>query len=322
MKLTTLLFGTALVLGACANSDPAGCKVGADCDSGVCNANGTCEPVSTTNSGGNGGDGGSGGKGGSGGQGGSGAQGGNGGGGAGGGAGGSSVCSPNNDGTLTAIEMPFAAGLSAKFRVATDATFDTAGEAGPNGKVWDLAGMLNADKTVLVETVAPSGTWWFNDFSTATYSTLLSSTADLLGVFQVKADGLFLLGIVSSEEGLTKTNLAYDPPVKILAFPMKEGDSWLTTSTVTGLASGVASFYQEAYDSKVDASGTVKTPFAEFSVLRINTELTRTVAGFPTVSRTHSFAAECFGTVATVVSQSQESNAEFSSAAEIRRLSP
>ncbi|MEO7094268.1 MAG: hypothetical protein ABI175_13515, partial [Polyangiales bacterium] len=81
-------------------------------------------------------------------------------------------------------------------------------------------------------------------------------------------------------------------------------------------------FYTESYDVKVDAKGKVVTPFGEFSVLRLRTVLTRTVGALPTVTRTYGFVAECFGTVATITSNSNEASAEFTTAAEIRRLAP
>ena len=43
------------------------------------------------------------------------------------GSGASESCLPNNDGTITAKEAPFAAGLSAKYKIAANATFDTTG---------------------------------------------------------------------------------------------------------------------------------------------------------------------------------------------------
>ncbi|MBS1151239.1 MAG: hypothetical protein H6Q89_2937, partial [Myxococcaceae bacterium] len=78
----------------------------------------------------------------------------------------------------------------------------------------------------------------------------------------------------------------------------------------------------EKYESLVDKAGQAVTPFAQFQVLRVKTVLTRTVALIPTVSRSYLFATECFGTVATINSNSGESQTEFSSAAEVRRLSP
>ncbi len=57
-------------------------------------------------------------------------------------------------------------------------------------------------------------------------------------------------------------------------------------------------------------------------VQRVRVKLTRTVAFTPTVTRSFLFVAECFGTVATLTSQPNESANEFSSAAEVRRLAP
>jgi hypothetical protein len=81
--------------------------------------------------------------------------------------------------------------------------------------------------------------------------------------------------------------------------------------------------YTEKYDSRVDQVGTMTTPYGAFPVLRTATDLTRT-SGLATLatSRTFSWSAECFGTVATIQSQDFETAAEFTDAAEVRRLAP
>ena len=48
--------------------------------------------------------------------------------------------------------------------------------------------------------------------------------------------------------------------------------------------------------------------------------LTRDVGVLRTTTRQFLFVAECFGTVATVISQENETEIEFSRAAELRRL--
>lgn len=313
--------GLAALFGACANTDTVHCRVGADCVSGICNADGTCAP-SDTSSGGGGAGGGSGTTD-TGGASTGGSAGGAGGDTSPGGSGGNGSCLPNNDGTITAKEAPFAAGISAKYRVAQNATFDTTGVMQGDGtRLWDFSAMLPNDQTVLVETIAPAGTWWANDFAGATYASRLSQSADLLGVFEVTADALLLRGVVSPADGFTATNFNYEPPVKVLSFPMKKGDTWSTTSTVSGKASGVAVFYSETYDSEVDATGVAKTPYAEFQVLRVGTDLTRVIGALVTTTRTYAFAAECFGPVATIVSTTDELGTEFTSTSEVRRLSP
>jgi hypothetical protein len=234
------------------------------------------------------------------------------------------LCMPNHDGTISAAELPLAAGKSASFRIAINATWSTAGTANPDGsRTWDLSGQLSGDMTDQVALAAPGGAWWAADFPGASYATTLSASSELIGVFAIDAAGLTLLGVVSPSGGATSTELTYDPPAQILRVPFKAGDTWSTTSTVSGTASGVPGAYSEEYASHVDHAGTLTTPYGAFPVLRIATDLTRSAG--PTVlttNRTFTWAAECAGIVATVQSQSFETHSEFSDDAEVRRLAP
>ena len=65
------------------------------------------------------------------------------------------------------------------------------------------------------------------------------------------------------------------------------------------------------------------TPYGDFPVLRVATDLDRT-QGLATLStrRTFAWVAECFGPVATATSQDFESASEFDHPAEVRRLAP
>lgn len=305
-------FGIGALAAACANSDQVACRVGADCPSGVCRADGSCVPEGSTSAGGassssasstgpttsSTGPGG-------------------------GGSGGSGACSPNGDGTITREEVPLQAGLHATFKVAENATVNTAGAAQMDGsRIWDLTGALSGDHGELVETLPIAGTWYANDFASATYAARLSDTSDLLGVFEVSATALVLDGIVSPSSGPTQTELKYSPPVTILSFPFHEGSTWMTNTAVSGMAKGVPGVYSEIYTTNVDAHGTLKTPFGDFAALRVTTDLVRTAAGVVTTQRTFAFAAECFGTVGTIVSQLDEVQKEFTNAAEVARLSP
>lgn len=236
----------------------------------------------------------------------------------------SGVCTPNHDGSITQAELPLMAGKMARFRVATDATFDTAGTPdGGGARRWDLTGALANDADQTLALGSPAGTWWEATFPTASYAAKLSAGSELLGVFHVDANGLTLLGVVSPSAGSTRTELEYDPPAKILELPLAEGDTWSSTSTVSGVASGIVSAYTETYASTVDKVGTMKTPYGEFPVVRVATDLDRTSFGAP-IASTRSFAwmAECFGSVANVSSQDFESAAEFNDPAEVRRIAP
>lgn len=304
-----------LATGAC-TSDDAECRVGADCPSGACSADGRCldaEPSTTTSMANTGG----------GGMGQGGASTSAGGMGQGAGTGGSGLCAPNRDGIIERNEVPLGPGLSATFRIAQDATFDTGGTPDGDGYTWDLAQTFPGDELALVETIDLAGQWYEELFPGASYAVKLRESEDLLGVFELTPTALLLRGVVSTEDGFQRTELEYDPAVTVLSFPFEEGDSWTTDSIVSGLALGVITAYSEEYVSTVDKHGTLTTPFGEFPVLRVHTALDRTSGGFPlTTIQTHAFVTECFGTVASVASQDGESATEFNDAAELRRLAP
>ena len=304
-----LLAFCVLALAACSDDSPQ-CRYGAECASGACGADGRCLPA--TDAGRDAaldpdaadGD-------------------------AGGDAsapdddGGAPVCSPNHDGTVTRAEVPLAAGLHATFQIASDVPVDTAGtDEGEGRRRWDLAGALAGDHATLVELQPLAGTWFEGSFPGASYAAKLSDGADEIGVFEITDDALLLRGVVSPEGGLTRTELTYDPPVTVLSFPLTPGAHWSTESTVTGVTFGAVTLATERYESSIDRSGTLATPYGEFPVQRVSVLLTRTLGFLVTTLRTHLFVAECFGTVASIVSQDNEPAVDFTDAAEVRRLAP
>lgn len=306
------------MLAACAANSGRQCQVGADCASGVCQSNGQCLPVSDAgdpdsgdrDAGIDGGD-------------------------PTDGAvadvgqdamasdGGTTTCSPNRDGVIERDEVPLRAGLRATFLGATDVSFDTRGEMIDGVRTWDLSTSFAGDRMILVETRNPAGLWFADDFSGATYVTELSLEEDLLGVFEVTDEQLQLRGVVSPDEGFTRTNLDYDPIINVLDFPLSEEKIWTTDANVSGLALGVITAYSEDYQSEVDAVGTVITPFGTFeSALRVRTELVRTVGLLQTTIVSFAFVSECFGTIATLTGEDNDDGAELTELAEVRRLAP
>lgn len=304
-----LPLGALLLAVGCSSSPEPQCRVGADCASGICISDGTCAPVQPpgqdadadaepeeTSTGddaepeaeadAN-----------------------------------PTSCSPNHDGVITREEVPLKPGLHATFAIAANAPVDTAGSQSGGVTTWDLSASLAGDHLSLIELQAIDSAWFAAKFPTASYASRLSDAETLLGVFQITDSELLLLGVVSPEGGATRTELAYDPPVVTLKFPIESGATWSTTSTVKGVAMGVLSNYTEKYESQVDASGDLKTPYGTFEVQRIRTVLTRTVAMVPTTIRTFLFATECFGTVAAITSKNNEQQVEFTTAAEVKRLS-
>ena len=281
---------------ACGGSSGDTCSIDSDCASGFCKADGTCGPAPVdapaqtdapsdgTNA----------------------------------------LCTPNHDDMVALAELPFMAGRMGTFRVTVDVTWNTAGVSNTNGsRAWDLSGQLAGDADRVLVLGTPTGQWWSATYPTATYATELSIESDLRGVFHATGAAITMLSVVSPDGGTYKTELDYDPPAQILALPLKAGDTWSSTSTVSGYAQGAIVAYTEKYESRVDQVGTMKTPYGEFPVLRVATDLTRT-SGLTTLltKRTFTWIAECFGPVATAVSQDFATGAEFTDNAEIRRLAP
>jgi len=306
----SLTLAAALFVG-CAASNERECSSGSECASGACNADGACVPAATPKDSGVSET-----------------------------AGEDSTpsdaavaetsddapktgCTPNKDGTITAEEVPVGPGLKATFRAAENASFATAGTTLSGGRrKWDLSIALAGDRDALVTTRALAGTWYGAKFPGATHSTELSLTSDLLGVFQTTANALLLVGVVSPTESTTKTELKYATPPPALQYPLALDKAWRVTSNVSGTATGFASYYTETWDSKVDARGDLVTPFGTFDVLRVRTTLTRQVGVATTITRSFAFVTECYGTVATITSRANETQEEFTTAAELRRLAP
>lgn len=307
--LLTVLLGVTVSILACGEDEVRECRVGADCASGQCSVHGRCLAIAA-----DGGD-----------------------------AGTSETgtndapsdapsesstdaalpgCTPNKDGTITREEIPIKTGLKATYRVALDETVSTAGTQTGENRVWDFSIAFASDTNVIVETQPLAGKWFAADFPTATYAAKLREGSDLLGIFETKPASFVLLGVASSTDGFGSSKLKNDPPVDVVQFPLKVGATWTIDTSVSGTLSGVPGVYTEKYVTKADAKGTLKTPLGSFDVIRVGTVLTRTQGLLVTTLRSFAFVTECYGTVATVSSQNNETEAEFTRAAELRRIAP
>src|SRR5205085_778707 len=140
--------------------------------------------------------------------------------------------------TITREEVPLGPGYHATFKVATDVTFNSAPVMDGGTPTWNFAAALSTDQNVLAETLPIAGKWFANDFAGATYATKLAAGSDVLGIFEVKTDGLYLRGVASPADGLYATKLTYSPPAKLIAFPLTAGATWSTTSQVSGTYNG------------------------------------------------------------------------------------
>jgi hypothetical protein len=235
------------------------------------------------------------------------------------------ACAPNHDGVIARDEIVIIVPTSVPFRTSGETAVDLVGTKHPDGtRQWDLSGALAGDHDSMVATAPLAGTWFASQFSSGQFITPLSGAGvtDLLGIYAAKEDTLQILGAASKESGLTQTQLTYDPPVDTLVFPLHMGQHWETRSSVTGAANGVPVLFTDVWKADVDAKGDLVAPYGTFPVLRVRLQLARTVGLLTTTTTTYGFVAECFGTVATVTSKSNDSALEPTTAAEVRRLAP
>ncbi|MBT9557745.1 MAG: hypothetical protein IV100_17045 [Myxococcales bacterium] len=240
---------------------------------------------------------------------------------------GTPTCSPNGDYVITKAESPILLDASVTFRTALNAPVDLKGSTTAEGeRLWALDGALAGDTDLVLETEPVKDQWFADLFAGATYTTRLTAQNMLKGVFETTVDGLLLRGVVSPEGGTFRTELTYDPPVALLRYPLEVGKSWTEDADIDGPAEGIPCFSvggcSERYRMEVDAKGALQTPYGNFRVVRVRVELERKVGFQTTVTRSFLFVAECFGTVATVVSEAGETTIEFDTASEIRRLAP
>jgi len=240
-------------------------------------------------------------------------------------------CVPNRDDIITRNEVSFERGLRGTFQSQTETAVDMTGTMVDGRRVWDLVPALANGRMQTLFLNDPTTTWFTEDFPNATYYTELSTTSDLFGVFQATDTALLLLGVVSPNDGVDATNVSYDPPVPILQFPLEVGSTWSVETRVSGSFNGFPITYNETYSSQVDAAGRVKVPFASadgMPVLRVRTDMERGIWTFVfpfydlTDMRTFAFVSECFNTVATVVSEEDVTEVEFTTASELRGLAP
>ncbi|MEM9189937.1 MAG: hypothetical protein AAGF12_12215 [Myxococcota bacterium] len=229
------------------------------------------------------------------------------------------TCTPDQNGRIERAEIVIQTGTTVRWAAQQNLPVDTAGTTGAQGRSWDFSA-APGDRDLDLTPTPLEGQWFADSFPSATYAIRLADASDLLGVFQLTDQSLLLRGIVSPTDGASRTEAVYDPPVVVLAFPIEEGATFQTDARVTGVVNGLPVNYRERYESAVDARGEATTPFATFPVLRVRTLLTRTVGFVDTEVRQFSFITECFGTVATVVSEDDEPTVEFSRASELRRM--
>ncbi len=225
-------------------------------------------------------------------------------------------CLPDLDGEVTADEMPIALDNPVQYLIGNDRPVDFAGTD------WDWTADTPDDKQTLTA-VAVRDQWYASAFPGAQFASALDAAGTLDGVYVQDDAALWLLGIASVQPD--RTLLAYDAPVALFRFPLAPGAAWTSVGEViAGTLDGLPYVGTDTYDVEVDAVGTLALPhlaFEQVHRVRTRVEVAPAVGGITLTRRQVSLVFECFGEVGRATSRDDEPQTDFSTAAELRRLS-
>jgi hypothetical protein len=223
-------------------------------------------------------------------------------------------CVPNRDDAITADELPIALDLTANYYASVDTPVSLA-----STDQWDLSEERATDEVVAIGPVTLAGQWYASEFPGATFVTDAGDGLD--GVFHQDDQGLFLHGTASKEPS-PKTLVVYAQPIAVLRFPLTDGLAFQATGAIDGTIAGLPFVGADEVAVEVAGAGRLDLPYVRFSpVLRVRTAVVRRPSTGPIVTkRSTSFVFECFGEVAHADSKLDEPNADFTTAAALRRF--
>jgi hypothetical protein len=236
-------------------------------------------------------------------------------------------CTPNNDGTIAASQLPVALGVTLDFFSTSSGTTRTVALAGSGSdNIWDLTGNTD-DAIVAIGPVALHDQWYAAQFPASQFVLAASYGADGLdGVYHQDDQALWLDGTASHDPMAPsgKTLVAYATPVAVLRFPITDGDSYTTTALLPAAEiDGLPFIGSDTFAVDVSGTGQLELPDIDFDpVLRVQTQLTRVPStGTPVIStRTTDLLFQCFGTIAHVESEPDEPDPDFTTAALVERF--
>jgi hypothetical protein len=239
-------------------------------------------------------------------------------------------CVPNLDGVIESSELQAALGVAAKYTVspARDTRpVDLVGAVDSNGqRVWDWGASYADDKVATIQASTLQGKWYASSFPNGQFVTPFDAGDTLEAVYSQDDKGLYLQGLASTLETPPegKTLWVYDTPVTLYQLPLKAGAMWTSTGvTRNGMARGLNYAATDVYQGVDLETGQLVLPdftFTQAHRLRFVVTTTLSAGGSPVVNRQDSFLFECFGEIGRATAQPKETNDDFTTAAEIRRL--
>lgn len=229
-------------------------------------------------------------------------------------------CLPDRDGVLTAAELPVALDTPGQFYVSGPRTVELAAAGGG----WDLSAEDADDEIVEVGASPLAGHWYADAFTSGAF--VIDAGRGLDGVYHLDDLGLWLHGLASREPDPSggRTLLVYVAPVPVLRLPLRDGDAWTALGEITdGELEGLPYVGTDTYEIAADGAGFLALPYVRFDpVIRVQTrvEVAPAAGGVTTSRRQTSFLFECFGELARADSRADEPDAEFTTAASLRRF--
>jgi hypothetical protein len=208
----------------------------------------------------------------------------------------------------------------------TSRPVDVAGKLDASGHlVWDWGTDLADDQVATIAAGSLQGKWYAASFPNGQFATPFDAGDTLEAVYSQDASALYLQGLASTQESPPegKTLFVYDQPVKLYVFPLKPGATWTSTGVVrNGMIRGLQYAGQDTYQGTDDATGQLILPDLTFTQAHRLRFVVTTVpaAGQNLVTRQVSYLFECFGEMARATSVANETNDDFTTAAEVRRF--
>jgi len=238
-------------------------------------------------------------------------------------------CVPNLDGVIEARELKPVLDTAVKYIVSpqgTDRSVDVAGAVDGSGtRTWDFGINLASDQSLSLTATALSGKWYASSFPKGQFTTPFDAAHTLEAVYSQDDTALWLYGLASTDpspaEG--KTLLVYSQPVAALRFPVMLGSTWTETGNVVNATlRGLPYAGQDTYVFTDVAVGKLVVPDVTFSQAHRITSVVTSVpsAGESQTTRQSSYFFECFGEVTRATSTPNETNDDFTTAAEVRRF--
>ena len=237
------------------------------------------------------------------------------------------TCIPNLDGEVTRSELVPSFGTSLSFLVSPRGqprTVDSTGIVDSGKRIWDWSIDFAEDHTAVLSPEPAADLWFADQFPQGQFVLPQDAGGQLLAVYSLTDTALLLHGTASQHPSPPngQTLLTYDSPIALYRLPLRSGQTWSSTANVTGTAGGLPYAAHDTYDISDAELGELRLPSLRLTqVHRLNMKIGVTPAvGVPSSFLQVLFVFECFGEVARAISQPNETNVDFTTAVEVRRL--